>query len=241
MKTYFIHIRKTAGTAMREQIKFNVETDKICPELSEFELFAKHKEADITSYLSQFDFYSGHYYTLPKYLDENVFIFTILREPIARCISDINQIYGDEKDLLHKYVINKKIIDILDDEKVKNVIENTQTKQLVSNAGYEYNKLNDQERIDIAKSYLDSIGFFGLQEQFQTSIYLLAKMLDWKIPNEIKVLNTKTTEKGMKTHHNIHFMSKIYNLNKLDIQVYNYAAKKFDMLVVSKLKEMNGY
>ncbi len=235
-KVYFIHIRKTAGTAMREQIAFNVPREQRCPELSEFEMFAKHPREGIEDYLSRYDFFSGHYYTLARYLPEDTFIFTIMRDPISRCISEINHIYSDEMDLLHEYTKSMTKAEALDDPKVKEQLENAQTKHLVMNGGGDYDSMSDIERLEFAKKFLDKISFFGLQEQFETSIFLLSRELGWRLPPKIKKINDKITKNGMKIHHKIPFIGKIYNMNRLDIQLYKYAQKKFDKRVLSALK-----
>jgi len=235
-KVYFIHIRKTAGTAMREQIAFNIPREQRCPELSEFELFVKHERDGIEEYLSQFDFFSGHYYTLAQYLPSDTFKFTILRDPISRCISEINHIYSDKMDLLHEYTKGMTKAEALDDTKVREQLENAQTKHLVMNAGGEYDSMSDSERLESAKKFLDELSFFGLQEQFETSIFLLSRELGWQLPPKIKKINDKITKDGMKIHHKIPFIGKIYNLNRLDIQLYKYAQKKFDKRVLNALK-----
>lgn len=235
MKIYNIHIRKTAGTALREQIRLNIENNEICPELSEFELFAKHKRDDIKIYLDQFALFTGHYYTLSQYLPKNTFIFTMLREPISRCLSEINQMYNDQKDLMHDYVKDKKKHELFGDSRLDQYINNAQTRQLLSNAGYDYDSLDDNKRVQYAISYLDQLDFVGIQEAFDTSLFLLAKKLAWKIPEKIKKINTEITKSGMKLHHKIHFIGKVHDNNRLDIQVYTYAQKKFDQMTYTDL------
>ena len=237
-RVYFIHIRKTAGTAMREQIAFNVPKEKRLPELSEFELFAKHPKEGIERYLENFDFYSGHYYTLRNYLPEDTFTFTILRDPVSRMISEINHIYSDKMDLLHEHVKDMKKAEALDDPRMKEALENSQTRYMVGNAGEDYDSLDERERLEVAKGFLDELSFVGIQEQFNTSIFLLSRELGWRLPPKIKKINEKITQNGMKVHHRIPFIGKIYNLNRLDIQLYRYAQTLFDRRVLKKLKEV---
>jgi tetratricopeptide (TPR) repeat protein len=236
MKTYFIHIRKTSGSAVRELLRFNVPKDKICPELSEIELFAKHSREDVLNYLEAFQLYSGHYFTLPKYLPKNTFTFTFLREPLARCISDLNQMFGDSNDLMHDLVKEKSHASAIRIKEVREKLWNTQTHQLVCNAGYNPESLTDAQMLKIASKYLKQLSFVGLQEQFETSLIMLTESLQWDMPKKIRKINTKTTAQGVKIYNGIEFLDDLLELNQLDLQLYADAQKLFDQRVAFRIK-----
>jgi hypothetical protein len=83
-KVVFMHIAKTAGSAINDIFEHALGTDK-------FIAHAERKLDDLQNTFSNVDFLSGHiYYTnLKSLLDNDVYLFTIIREPISHLASHI--------------------------------------------------------------------------------------------------------------------------------------------------------
>lgn len=237
---YFIHIRKTAGTSMRSVLRHNYSKEQTCPELSQADLMTKHAGEDIGKYLDQFRLVSGHYYTLPKYFITKREVVTILREPIARTISEINQIRNDSRDLLHAQAIALRVEDMFTDERFDKALKNSQTRFLVMNANAGYAGLSDGERVAVAKKYLDRIAFVGLTEQFDLSVKMMCTLFGWSMPMRTPQLNRKITAAGIKDDESLPYRDLIEQHNTLDVEVYEYAKQLFERRVNEISKKKNG-
>lgn len=237
---YFIHIRKTAGTSMRSVLRYNYTKEQTCPELSQADLMIKHAGEDIGKYLDQFRLVSGHYYNLPKYFVTKRDVVTILREPIARTISEINQIRNDSRDLLHESAMGLSVEEMFNDERFDKALKNSQTRFLVMNAQSGYDALSDAERVAVAKKYLDTIAFVGLTEQFDLSVKMMCTLFGWSMPLRTPQLNRKITAVGIKDDESLPYRHLIEEHNRLDTEVYAYAKQLFDRRVNELNNKKNG-
>ncbi len=227
-KFYFIHIRKVAGTSVRAFLEENFTKREICPELSQVALFGKIPKEQIADYVRPYRLISGHYYNLPKFFDEKRFTFTILREPLSRTISEINQIRNDPNDIWHKRAQGLGPCEMLSEPAFDLALDNSQTRFLVNNSNRRYEALSDRERLERAKRYLDEIDFFGTTENLTLSLFMLSKAAGLQPPRKLFRANTKITQKGLTIEDFMPCMAKLYERNRLDLPLYAYAKRKFE-------------
>ena len=235
-KFYFIHIRKVAGTSVRAFLEQNFKKKEICPELSQIDLFGKMPEDQITEYVRAYRLVSGHYYNLPKFFDERRFTFTILREPISRTISEINQMRNDKNDIWHEEALESTPCEMLSDSTFETVLDNNQTRFLVNNSNSLYEKLSDEARLERAKRYLDEIDFFGTTENLTLSLFMLSKAAGLRPPKKLFRKNTKITQKGLTIEDFLPCMAKLYERNRIDLPLYAYAKRKFEERTLAFLR-----
>ncbi|MCF7971121.1 MAG: sulfotransferase family protein [Methylococcaceae bacterium] len=240
-KIFFIHIRKTAGTSARKALKDIFQIENECIIRSEWELKAKIPAEDRVKYLESFDFISGHFTSSYSNFINIMKSVLFIRDPVARVISAYNHIQADSTDPLHQFSIGKSLEECLETEELIEEMSNSQTRYLVGNSGYDYNELDDNARIQIAKDFLGKVDFLGLTEAFSTSISLFAIMAGKDIPDSFPVLNKKITEKGSKKSDLIGYSQLILSKNRLDLEVYEAAKEIFNERVADVLSTYAFY
>lgn len=236
MRLYHIHIRKTAGTTILSLLNSLFNKERICPIRSEIELNTRIKFGERLKYLQNFDLISGHYYNYGKRLDETHKSIVFVRDPLKRTISAYNQIMSDENDIYRKFIIDKKMQDALLDINCAREFRNAQCRQLVNNAGYEYDSISAMERIAIACTFLKNVWFLGIQDMFEVSYNLLKSKLKLEINNikESPKINTKITASGIKIKDiESDVLRTIYEINREDLLIYEFALKEFDSTLIN--------
>lgn len=236
-KFYFIHIRKVAGTSVRAFLERNFAPEEVCPELSQIDLFGKMPKEDLGDYVAQFRLVSGHYYNLPKFFKEKRFTFTILRDPIARTVSEINQIRNDEKDIWYKKAKGLSPCEMLRSEEFRGPLVNSQTRYLVNNSGGRYEALNDEQRLQRAMTYLNELDFFGTTENLALVLFMLSKKAGLKTPEKVHRANTKITSSGASIKDMFDCVDDLYAVNNLDLKLYAHAKRVFEERTFEFLSE----
>ena len=232
-KIFFLHIRKTGGTSLRSIIESFYDKNLRCPILSSLHMQRAIKKCEQKDYLNQFKFISGHYYGIKQILDKDFTMVTVLRDPIDRTISEYNHIIYDEKDPLHKYAKGRDILECLEDPRFAIAMQNGQSRYLVSNAGFDYESINDEEKIQISLDCLTNQCLFGFTELFNITCDYVCESLGWEVPKKIPYLNQKITMEGNKRKDLSGTLGHIERVNQVDLTIYREARIIFDRKVAS--------
>ena len=237
-KIYHIHIRKTAGTALKRYILNSFSNELVCPIRSEFELRAKIPIGQRLTYIKNYSFISGHFYSFGQSLKGEYFVFSMLRNPLDRALSAFNHMKNDTNDIYHKKILKLSLKQAFEDERFNKELNNGQTRQIVYNAGYDYDSLTAKNAVEVAKEFLQEINFVGIQEMINTSCTLLGKALDIEFPNKMPVWNKKITAAGIKKDQlKEDDVLLIQRNNLLDMELYQFAIELLDKRYLPALIE----
>lgn len=230
-KVYHIHIRKTAGTLIHQLLKKIYNKDQVCPIRSEYELNGSYEATKRVASIRHYNLISGHYYTIGRHLIPEFEAITFLRHPVSRTISAYNHIQNDRRDPFHNVIKGMSLIEALNSQRAKIELNNGQTRYLIGNSGYDFKELNS-DSVEIAKSFVDKIVFVGIQEEIESSVKLLAKLINIETLENIPRVNDAVTRDGIKREQiSQNELDLINENNKYDLEVYQYAYKKFKELV----------
>lgn len=236
-KIRFMHIPKTAGTTFRNILKhqypgkehFNFDGE-ITSDTKRFLMLPDSERR-------AFPLISGHapIKTGIREID-NMPIITLLRDPISRVKSYCQHVSeGKIPYLSKKFPSDSFDLDAF--LKSGNLeLSNMQSKMLINErhccCELHLSKMSALEARDEAlEALLEKVLCFGLQEYFDESLMLFKDRLNWSWPFYIHT-NKKNPNKliEFKKHH----IEQIIELNKVDIEVYAAAKKKFLNIINSK-------
>lgn len=176
---FFLHIPKTAGSTLNAILDDNFDPVKI------FDIYTDDERTALrnTTYdgMAQYDLIRGHFFirNFTEILDGPLpfQVFTFLREPVARVISEYHFLKSWPKSHLYDYLNKNKVT--LAEYVTSDAPElrwrgcNTMVNSL-SGIGYSL-----EEGLDMAWHHLsERFIFFGLLERFDESILILSKHLE---------------------------------------------------------------
>lgn len=225
-KLYFLHIQKTAGTTFTAILESYFENDEICPAyyLDDLLLLTKEKR-------QSYRFYRGHFsYNLCIFLTSPLVYITMLRHPVERVISNIRHIqrYPEHPD--HKLVKSVDLISFVTHPQTQSDMSNLQTRMIAPPKGKIVNVFlgwaATRNDLELAKERLQEFPFFGLTEDFEHSMSLLAYTFGWSPVMNINTLNAAPTPMHMEDYPQA-VMDAITEINQIDIELYDYARQLF--------------
>lgn len=185
---FFLHIPKTAGTSL---------TIVLSSVFSEEETIAPIQFNNVRKYPKEIferaKFLAGHFphreirRRLPK---QPNFAITFLREPVAHFQSLFLHLKVDSTFAYTTRIVDSKewatqiyddlqrmtLTDFVDSEHAT-LFKNFQTRYLVNGLTNGYRESSDEQLLPIAESLLLGLPFFGITEQFSTSVELLGRVL----------------------------------------------------------------
>lgn len=224
----FLHIPKSAGSTLRYIIKEKYKGN--------FGVVNWHwtlwKNKD---YLKQnFDFSKlsenqivyGHFnYGLHEFLNQEVQYFTILRDPFKRVQSGYFHILRDAHSAYHFKIKNMSFDEYLGSQLILDV-DNGQVRR-ISGIGDEvpFGELTEQHYNKAIQNIEDHFLFVGLTENFNASLYLLSKLMNWKSPYYWTQNKGKNKKQELI---NANDKQKAIDLNKWDYKLYDYCKQKLD-------------
>ncbi|MEO1256843.1 MAG: hypothetical protein AAFY41_18425, partial [Bacteroidota bacterium] len=122
--------------------------------------------------------------------------------------------------------------DIFEEEQVRGFADlqsNLQTRMLAGVQKGFRNKLSDKKMLEVAKHNLENkVKAFGIQEDFKRSVHLFAKTFGWKTTLDIGNNWQKTKNKPAIDDAT---MRSLENAHQLDLELYEFAKKRFEQLV----------
>lgn len=224
----FLHIPKTAGTTFKEYLISQHPAHRIV----EFQPCSEWGQ----ELINQRDFRSTPLLVLghaPRDTDvawvNSLPTVAFLRNPMERVISFCQHVNeGKSPQLRHAFAPGKLDLDrFLDSGYIE--LSNLQVRMLTQNFSWNAPRTLGQSDLDEAIACLDSrISAFGLTERFYQSLFLMAIPFGWKLPQ----YSASNTAAGVvQLNFSPAHIDRIRRLNELDMQLYEFAAQKFDRVL----------
>ncbi|GAA5026482.1 hypothetical protein GCM10011506_12110 [Marivirga lumbricoides] len=224
----FLHIPKSAGSTLRYIIKekyphsFGVVNWHWTNWKDEIYL----KNNYDFNKLSQNKIIYGHFnYGLHEHINEEVKYFTILRDPFKRVQSGYFHILRDSHSAFYREIKNMSFEEYLKSKLILDV-DNGQVRR-ISGVGNEVpfgeiTEIHYEKAIqNIEKHFL----FVGLTENFNASLFLLSKLMNWKSP----YYWTQNKGKNKKAELiNPVDQQLVKDINQWDYKLYDYCRNKLD-------------
>ena len=226
----FVHIPKTAGSALKYQMQRVYGIDDMYPHI-----FMKDMLTLPSGQMQKYRFIGAHLRcNIRDYLDEEPIYFTILRDPVERVISHFrflrtrtNPPYGIAADP------NLTLEEFLHNEAHRFRVDNHQTVYLGTDLilenkpeGYEQFPVITEEIFQRAKDNLDSFLFVGIQEHFQESMNVLCRLLGWPAYRTNRKINV-TPKNGQHEVLIPELIEEIRERNQYDLALYDYGMELF--------------
>ena len=225
----YLHIPKTGGTTLRDIIYRQYPSKNILtiPTLNESKSIINNLSRNREK---QLDIIQGHLqHGIHESLEKNIKYFTIIREPIKRVLSTYYYIISQPNNP-QNLSNNKNTMSIYEyiNSGINPFLINGQT-QLIAGKKCSINDplIKSNELLTMAKDNINkNFIFTGTTEQFDESILLLKRILNWKSPYYSRANRTKNKPDYSKIEAEIRGF--IEDHNQLDIDLYNYVNKSID-------------
>ena len=238
----FLHIPKTAGTTIENILADLLGSRNVL--VVPWTKFASESPVNLNAY----KVIAGHfYYEIYKLLEKTPLFMTFLRDPIERSISQYYQSLGTRGG--HPFLLpnpapkheqlqdqNMSIDEYMEDANLNRNILNLQTTMLGWQTEFPIKNLRElmrpmdrsgQVSVNLAKKRLDSMAFVGITERMRESINLFTYTFRLAPVLSVPALNT-TSSRLRKTELAPQQLNKLRQLNRLDLDFYEYAQMLFD-------------
>jgi hypothetical protein len=226
----FMHIPKTGGSTfgliLRHQYRgkgdFSFSGD-IASDIHRFKSLSEHERNNVELFKGHAPISTG----LPE--ADNAMIITFLRDPIDRVKSFCHHVSEGKSPYLRKEFPPESFSLDRFLESGNAELSNLQTKMLINSGSCAspvlLESMSPAEARDMALTNLyGRVSYFGLTEFFDQSLAIFSQSLNWSIPVYVS-LNRKHTTGSIefKERH----LSRIAELNSIDIEVYDAARARF--------------
>ena len=253
---YFLHINKTAGTSFATVAQRAFEMERTCPAGLVPELLSLPAPQ-----IKGYDYFHGHFglgllSLLPRAQAEALVIFTLLRDPVDRTISQINAHFRNPGTALHQVVAARRgdVNACLADPEVAHMLADYQTRSLglpldlaaLKIQGPPFRGLQeltaDAARgadrgamLAQARHTLERCAMIGLAERFEESVAGLVRWLgiayDGPPPRRnVSAFNPDTGRPYALSRADLsaRTIHRLEDINRLDIALYEHATRLFE-------------
>lgn len=248
---YFLHIPKTAGTTLYNNLDDRFELDQICPARFLAELLKLSPDE-----IQRYCFFRGHFgYSLQNFVERPLTYITVLRDPVERCISQFEDVRRVPNNFLHQRVKEQQMTfaDFARDAETHIALRNLQARNLAFDwtadqmdgnvelirrgiAGTIL-ELSDDELLDIAKGRLRQCAVVGVVERFQETTALLSYRFQWypiRPPRRLNQSAHRLKRESLDTD----TVAAVQELNQVDEALYRYATQLFEEQYEAMLQEL---
>jgi hypothetical protein len=218
----FIHLPKAAGTSVLQFLRRTLGE----PDVLYMHGPGAHTHASLEYLITRYRALVGHFEVsnISQWMFENVFMFTFLRDPVDRVLSN----YYYYRNVQHVRVVDEIIrareMDLLSllrtcDVSRPNIWSNWQTFAL---SGAEHSTFAPGTILEPAKRTLDRLDFVGFFESLREDARRLSEICGWDPEIPLPMANV-TPRRGSRTDLDPETLELIRELNRDDIELYGYA------------------
>ncbi len=223
---FFDHFPKTGGMSLVKILEEKVGKDLV-------RHFNNENASRVLNQFVDIPVVSGHFFFNPgEQLPVDRFCITMLRDPIDRVLSNY---YFARNSCNSSLAPNVKIAQALELEEyieskdiiIRSEVSNAQTNHFYSLGWHGIDKPDDQQMLVSAKSALDSFQLVGVLDQYQEFVDILCFEQGWS-PVTDSVRENTTLRRTKASELPAPIRQRLEELNKLDIELYQYACKLFN-------------
>ncbi|MBW4437670.1 MAG: sulfotransferase family 2 domain-containing protein [Pleurocapsa minor GSE-CHR-MK-17-07R] len=231
---YFLHLPKTAGSSLREMLKFRFAVKDIFP-IDRIQVLQQTPKLEIHKY----KLFLGHFdYQFVHYFPQKPNIITVLRDPVERVLSNYSYWHDNFQAKPEIVVINGIEVEESVPEQVMLPLEefiesdfpdvwdevnNSQAARLAHSLGWrrEYN-ISDDELWQTASRNLETIEAVGTVEDFNTFLDVMCQRFNWFTFEE--TVKTNVTKNRLRVSDvSPETIRRIEAKNQVDIALYRQA------------------
>jgi hypothetical protein len=246
---YFLHIPKTAGMTLSNILDNYFDWKDIFPphDLPDIGL-----NRDFLLNIGNYRLYRGHFRQyLFNLVQKPLVVITVLRDPIARTISNINyarELVRNGKNVFWLENTEMSLETFLNRDDLRIFQTNIQFDYLAGDLGWLESQLTLRniklpetligDTLHVAKERLKSYRVVGIQERFHDTLHLLSYELGFP-PLKHYANENVSTKKIAKTDLEPALLDKLYAMNELDYQLYNTAVTLFEQRFQAMCDHLN--
>ena len=231
----FLHMQKTAGMTLQELLRRHHGPNLLNRTFTRLKGDSPQglqlKDA-IKKLKSKDKLFMGHFcYGIHRHIPFCSQYITFFRDPIKRLIS--LYYYSHSTPEAHYYQIakDKSIEEFLMETKLLE-LDNGMTRLIAGDSDSLFINQTpfgkcDKQLLQSAKQNLDTFSFVGIQEEFNRSVMLLSRVLEWSNPYYVTLnVRKRKSNDGNTIYENL--LKELRNRNWLDIELYEYAKLRFE-------------
>lgn len=236
----FIHIPKAAGSTLTTILDREYDPSLTYTIEGDIEQSIRKFVSLSSNYRDKIKLLRGHIpYGLHRHINRSSKYFTMMRNPEDRIISYYHYVLRSKDHYLHDEVVGGKMsLNSFVKSQITLELDNDQTRHL-SGLFYDipFGKITE-DILEVAKRNIDKdFLIVGLSEKFDESLLLMKKFLNWRhLP--LYVRKNVTKNRPETNTFNSQDLNLIREYNSFDVQLYSYAAKKFEEKLEQEYKEI---
>ena len=238
----FLHLPKTAGTTLRGIIERQYRRSLICRAYPSVERTLKSEQIGAlpAETIGKIGLIEGHIeFGWHTVLPQKTVYLTMLREPIDRVISLYNYIKRDVNHPLYN-VVRGGAMGIEDFLKRRINIDaiNGQTYWLSGGLDTDVQSVGADALQKAKDNLMEFFPAVGIQERFDESLVLFKRVFNWRwvYYSSKNVAASRPSRRTMPDR----IIRSIQDLNQLDMDLYRFALKRFEGLVISESNEFES-